>query len=156
MIERFIDQYRWLSNFWEVEIEYEGIKYPSVEHYYVALKINEPQTFEVNDKPKKFNVQEAREFVSKLETPGKAKKLGKEEVTERKDWNDIKISIMEYGLKQKYSQEPFRTQLIETGDILIQEGNTWNDQEWGVNIDTGEGKNILGKMIMKIRKDLIE
>ena len=152
-----MDQYRWLSNFWEVEIEYEGIKYPTVEHYYVALKINEPQTFKVSDNHEKFkyfNLQEAREFVSKLEKPGMAKKLGGEEINVRKDWNDVKISIMEYGLKQKYSQEPFRTKLIETGEEYIQEGNVWDDVFWGVDVDTGKGKNVLGKMIMKIRKDI--
>jgi len=152
MIEGFFDEYRWLSNFWEVEIEYEDIKYPSVEHYYVALKINEPQTFNVNDIPTKFDVQEAREYISKLETPAKAKKLGKEEINKRKDWDDVKISIMEYGLKQKYSQEPFKGKLIHTYPMKIIETNWWNDTYWGVC--DGVGKNVLGKLIMKIREEI--
>ncbi len=163
MIERFIEQYRWLSNFWEVEIEYEGVVYPSVEHYYVAIKINEPQKFTIieigeDGKPRpkiiSFDTQEAREFVSRLATAGKAKGLGRDEINIRKDWDDIKVSVMEYGLRQKYSQEPFMTKLIETGDEHIQEGNTWKDVFWGVNVDTGEGKNVLGKLIMKIRDDI--
>lgn len=37
-ITSFKDKYRWLSNFWPAQIEFEGIKYPSVEHAYVASK----------------------------------------------------------------------------------------------------------------------
>jgi len=152
MIEGFFDEYRWLSNFCEVDIEYEGIKYTSVEHYYVALKINEPQTFKVNDELIDFDVQEAREFVSKLETPGKAKKFGQKEINIRKDWDSVKISIMEYGLRQKYSQEPFKGKLIHTYPKKIIETNWWNDTYWGVC--DGVGKNVLGKLIMKIREEI--
>ena len=160
MIERFWEQYRWLSNFWEAEIKFGGITYPTVEHYYVAMKIDEPQrvTIKVDNKNVEvlLDVQQLREYISELPTPGKAKSFGKEQLKgkERKDWDDVKNSVMEYGLKQKYSQEPLRTKLIETGDEYIQEGNTWDDTYWGVNIDTGEGKNVLGKMIMNIRKQL--
>ena len=60
-----------------------------------------------------------------------------------------------YGLiKQKFNKEPFRSKLIETGIQYIQEGNYWNDTFWGVNLKTGEGQNILGKMIMTLRDEL--
>ncbi len=160
MIERFIDQYRWLSNFWEVEISYQGITYPSVEHYYVAMKVNEVQEVNViiDGKEKKvyLDVPELREYISNIETSSKVKRFGREEIKERGDWSDIKVSIMEFGLKQKYNQEPFKTKLLETGDDYIQEGNTWNDTFWGVDIDSGKGKNVLGKLIMKIREKIRE
>lgn len=160
MIERFWEQYRWLSNFWEVEIEFDGITYPSVEHYYVAMKVDKPQKIklEINKKLADvyMDIQQLREHISKIDTASKVKKFGQEQISVRKDWDDLKISVMKYGLEQKYSQEPFRTKLIETGNEYIQEGNVWNDTHWGVNLDTGEGKNILGKMIMKIREDLLK
>lgn len=162
MIERFWEQYRWLSNFWEVEIKFSGITYPSVEHYYVAMKIDEPQkvTIIVDKKEVEvfLDVQQLRQYISELPTAGKAKAFSKEQLKgkERKDWDDQKISIMKYGLEQKYNQEPFRTKLIETGDKYIQEGNTWKDVFWVVDLDTGEGKNVLGKMIMIIREKLIK
>jgi ribA/ribD-fused uncharacterized protein len=160
MIERFLDQYRWLSNFWEVEIKYCGVIYPTVEHYYVAMKVNEPQKVNIEIDGEKqeiyMDVPQLREYISMIETPSKAKNFGKKELKERADWDDIKVSIMEWALNEKYKQEPFRTKLLETGDVYIQEGNTWNDTYWGVNIDTGEGKNVLGKLIMKIREQLKE
>ena len=160
MIDRFWEQYRWLSNFWEVEIKFDGITYPSVEHYYVAMKVDEPQKITIKvdkeDVEVYMDVQQIREYISELETSSKAKTFGKEQIKQRKDWEDLKISIMKYGLEQKYNQEPFRTKLIETGDEYIQEGNTWKDTFWGVDLDTGEGKNVLGKMIMKIRENLIK
>lgn len=149
----FLTEYRWLSNFWEVEIKYDNIIYPSVEHYYVAMKIDESQkvTIKVNNKDVEMllTVQEIRQYISKIELPGRAKTFGKK-IKQRKDWNDIKVSIMNYGLKQKYSQEPFKTKLIETYTQTIVETNYWKDTFWGVC--DGVGKNVLGKMIMSIRE----
>ena len=60
---------------------------------------------------------------------------------------------MEYGVRRKFEQEPFKTKLKETGDQHIQEGNRWNDTFWGVSLVSGEGENNLGKIIMKIRNE---
>ena len=56
-------------------------------------------------------------------------------------------------LVQKYNKEPFYSLLINTGDSIIQEGNTWNDTFWGIDLNTGIGKNVLGILIMKIRNN---
>lgn len=156
MIEGFFDEHRWLSNFWEVDIKYGGVIYPTVEHYYVAMKVNEPQkvTIEIDKEEVEvyMDVQQLREYISEISTPEKAKKFGKKQLKERNDWEDIKISIMEFGLRQKYNQEPFKTKLINTYPQKIIETNGWKDRFWGVY--EGEGKNVLGKMIMKIRKEL--
>ena len=37
-IESFHDEYRFLSNFWPVLIDYEGIVYPTSEHAFQAAK----------------------------------------------------------------------------------------------------------------------
>ena len=66
----------------------------------------------------------------------------------------IKIEVMRECLNLKFSQEPFKTWLVETGDIHLQEGNTWGDKFWGVDLETGEGENLLGRLIMMIRADL--
>ena len=137
-IEQFAGEYRWLSNFWPVTIQYEGITYPSIEHFYVAMKTTDI---------------ELRREISELESAGRAKRFGRK-IDIRPDWDDIKIQIMEFGLRQKYSQEPFKSKLLSTVGLDIQEGNTWGDTFWGVDLNTGEGQNILGKLIMKIRKEL--
>lgn len=142
MVEQFKGEYEWLSNFTLCDIEYEGITYPSVEHFYVAMKSTDP-TYRLE--------------VSKIETSGKAKRRGQKLEKEgnlRSDWDDIKISTMRYALQQKYNTEPFRTLLLETKNMKIQEGNYWKDTFWGIYLETGEGKNILGKMIMEIRETL--
>jgi predicted NAD-dependent protein-ADP-ribosyltransferase YbiA (DUF1768 family) len=38
-ITEFQGEFRWLSNFFPVQIEYEGLTYPSVEHAYQAGKL---------------------------------------------------------------------------------------------------------------------
>jgi predicted NAD-dependent protein-ADP-ribosyltransferase YbiA (DUF1768 family) len=54
----------------------------------------------------------------------------------------------------KFSQEPYRTLLLNTGNILIQEGNRWGDTFWGVDLNTNVGENKLGLLIMQIREQL--
>lgn len=55
---------------------------------------------------------------------------------------------------QKFNKEPFKSKLIATGDLYIQEGNLWNDKFWGVCLKTNTGQNILGKLIMEIRNEI--
>ena len=44
--------------------------------------------------------------------------------------------------------------LLATGDEHLEEGNTWGDTTWGtVN---GIGENRLGRILMKVRKELQE
>lgn len=139
MIKEFQGQYRWLSNFAPVSIIIDGIEYPSVEHAYMSAKSND---------------LEWKKFCSdKNNTPGQVKKNSRG-IKLRIDWENIKLSIMEDCLKQKYSQEPYMTKLIDTGDEYIQEGNRWNDKFWGVCLKTNTGENNLGKLIMKIRDNL--
>ena len=42
--------------------------------------------------------------------------------------------------------------LIQTGDSVLIEGNTWGDRVWGVC--NGVGENRLGRILMKIRSEL--
>lgn len=150
LIEQFIDEYRWLSNFELVDIEYENIVYPSVEHFYQAMKINTSQMID----GKIFKtVKEAREYIASIKHPGIVKKLSKKFII-REDFDLMKKDIMYYALKIKYNYPLYKQLLLDTGDVYIQEGNNWNDVYWGVSLETGMGKNILGKMIMNIRKEL--
>jgi predicted NAD-dependent protein-ADP-ribosyltransferase YbiA (DUF1768 family) len=45
-----------------------------------------------------------------------------------------------------------RQKLLATGDAILEEGNDWGDQVWGVV--NGVGKNRLGKILMKVREEL--
>lgn len=138
IIKQFRDQYRWLSNFWKSEIVHKGITYPTNEHFYQAMKTKD---------------LDLRIKFSKLESPAEAKKLSRE-IEVRKDWNDVKLKVMEYGLRQKFQDPILKQKLIDTGSVMIYEGNTWNDTFWGVDLKTLEGENNLGKLLMKIRSEL--
>lgn len=150
MIEQFKDEYRWLSNFTPCEIVYENLTYNSVEHFYVAMKSTNPKIRKALSEGL-YEYPNGDEVI--LETPGQAKRFGRKFLV-REDWDDIKVSTMEYALRQKYSQEPYKTKLLETGEEKIQEGNTWGDKFWGVDIQNGEGRNTLGKLLMEIRKNI--
>lgn len=134
MIDSFSGQYAWLSNFYPSEIEYEGLLYPSVENAYQAAKTLEDRS--------KFLYCEA----------GVAKRLGKK-VRLRGGWEDIKISIMEELLRKKFNIKEFKARLLQTEDNELIEGNYWFDRYWGVC--QGVGRNELGKLLMKIRADLL-
>jgi predicted NAD-dependent protein-ADP-ribosyltransferase YbiA (DUF1768 family) len=57
-------------------------------------------------------------------------------------------------LVRKFAHPELQELLLATGDQEIQEGNNWNDRFWGVC--DGEGENILGKLLMGLRRSLRE
>lgn len=143
MIESFKDEYRWLSNFWRFDnpLTSKGKIFLTNEHFYVAMKTTQ---------------EDLRVAVSQHPLKG-LKKFGNT-LPLRPDWDFIKLDVMEYGLRYKFSENNpnLRSKLIETGDTYIQEGNYWNDKYWGVCLKTGEGGNNLGKLLMKIRGEILD
>ena len=137
-IDRFDGtMYKFLSNFYPSEVEFEGKTYPTVEHAYQAAK-----TSNEND----------REKIRLASTPGKAKKLG-QIVSLSSEWETTKLAVMEALLRKKFSITELQKALIETYPCKLIEGNTWNDTFWGMC--HGVGKNHLGLLLMKIRYDLV-
>lgn len=137
MIKRFIDEYEFLNNFYPTPIyDNDGKEYPTVEHYFQAMKT--------------FNLQK-RELIRLAESPGKAKRIGRL-VQLREDWEDRKLDIMEKALIQKFQIPELREKLLATGDEELVEGNFWDDTYWGVCKEKGE--NHLGKLLMGIREKI--
>jgi ribA/ribD-fused uncharacterized protein len=136
-IAEFQGPYRFLSNFWPAEIEFEGLKYPTVEHAYQSAK-----TLDVNE----------RRRIAALPTPAEAKAAGRA-LKLRDDWERVKFDVMEQCVRQKFTRHAdLRQQLLDTGDAALEEGNTWGDRVWGVY--QGQGENRLGKILMKVRDEL--
>lgn len=133
----FQGEWRFLSNFYPALVEYEDWVYPTVEHAYQASKTNDLMD---------------RALIRETQSPSKAKQLGKY-IKIRSDWEAVKVSIMEDLLRQKFSKDPLRYLLLSTFDKYIEETNTWNDTFWGVC--NGKGQNVLGNLLMKIRKELM-
>jgi len=137
VVREFRGEYRFLSNFYLVDIEYAKQHYPSVENAYQAAKT----------KDKKLRV--------KFETipPSDAKRLGRK-IPLRDDWEDIKRAIMHTLVRSKFENDfALRAQLLATGDARLEEGNWWGDRYWGM-VD-GEGENHLGKILMRVRRELM-
>ena len=87
-----------------------------------------------------------------LSIVGDTKRAGRN-VKLRPDWDQVKLSIMENLVRQKFTNNLIlKKRLLDTGSQEIQEGNAWNDTFWGVC--RGQGQNNLGKIIMKIRDEL--
>ena len=134
-ITSFSEENRFLSNFYTCTIEMEGITYPSVENAYQAAKT--------------LNVAERKEIA--LLRAGQAKRRGCT-VLLRDDWESIKLGIMEDLIRQKFNIQELREQLLATSDAELIEGNDWGDRYWGMC--DGEGQNMLGKILMKIRSEI--
>lgn len=152
MINRFQGRWYFLSNFYECKIEHQGITYPSVEHYYVAMKSVNDQLID----GVYYTSGDLREFVSRLKSPGIAKRFGRK-FKIRKDWRDVKLKIMDWGVREKFKDPKLIDLLLSTGDQKIIEGNLWHDNFWGSCLcdKCGDnGKNHLGKILMNIRKEL--
>lgn len=142
VIDRFINEYRFLSNFWPVVVNYDQAEYPSVEHAYVAGKTAD---------------LELRKEIASCETPGKAKMLGRTlEIRTDLHWDSYKFSHMSCLVSQKFDRTKnpeLREMLVSTYPKDLVEGNYHGDEYWGVNLkkDNRPGKNNLGKILMAIR-----
>ena len=142
MIVEFDGQYDFLSNFYPSPILYEGIVYPTNEHFFQAMK-----TLDI----------ETRKAIAAAPTPGAAKRLGRH-VQLRPDWEKIKVDVMRTGLMLKFTDAALAEKLLATGDEELVEGNWWHDQTWGSCFCPDHyrtpGRNLLGMLLMELRKEL--
>jgi ribA/ribD-fused uncharacterized protein len=135
-ITQFQGEYRWLSNFYQSPIELRGVVFPSAEAAYQASKLPNSELDGV---------------FCKL-TPGQSKKVGRY-IKMREDWDEVKFDIMEMVLRLKFMDKSLRSRLVATSDAELYEGNSWGDKLWGVDWETLEGENRLGKLLMKLRDE---
>lgn len=136
MIDGFFGKYRFLSNFWNAPVVYEGITFQNNESAFQAMKT--------------LDLEERKHFANL--TPNEGKRRGRR-VKLREDWEEVKFNIMLDICRAKFTQnEDLKQKLIATGDEYLQETNTWNDRCWGVC--KGIGDNNLGLILMKVREEL--
>lgn len=137
-ITEFSRNYKWLSNFYSHRIEVEGDSYHTAEHAYQASKaMDREERVEIMDTP----------------SPADAKKIGRNLLSIRGDWDDVKVDVMREILAIKFSDPELSEKLIATGDAVLIEGNNHGDRFWGVY--KGRGHNMLGKLLMELRDDLV-
>ena len=130
---------RWLSNFHEAPVFYEGIIYPTSEHAYQAAKSDN---------------KKVRKKIASLKTAREAKIEGRK-IVPPNNWHEISLGIMEEINYVKFTRHfDLCLKLLETEDVHLEEGNNWGDRFWGT-VD-GIGENHLGKILMKIRNRIKE
>lgn len=140
VISDFREEYGFLGNFVPVDVECDGEVYRSVEHAFQAAKTLDPHE---------------RGRIREADTLAQTRKLGRQ-ATRREDWSEIKEGIMLDLLRQKFAVEPFRTQLLATGDDKLVNGNIQGDNVWGAVDFQGKwfGQNRLGVLLMRVRDEL--
>ena len=115
-ITAFTGEYHFLSNYCACPITIDGLTYRSAEAAFQAAKCNVPI-----DRAAFCTVP-----------PNVAKAIGRK-IKLRKGWEKERDGIMADVIHAKFSQNPALAQaLIDTGDAELIEGNTWNDNYWGV------------------------
>lgn len=176
VINRFDNKYAFLSNFYESTVSYNGIVYQNSEAAFQHAKCSNLSTdeqFKVIDRL--FNKTKIliMPYVNRNDSnplgtvfskvnPSIAKRLGRA-VPIRDDWDEVKYSIMNNIVYNKFNQhKDLRDKLLSTGDAQLIEGNYWHDNTWGVcNCDKCAGmkgsngnNNNLGKILMDVREKL--
>ena len=131
-----------LDNFSSFKVEWDGYLYASLEEAFQSALFL-PDYPEIADKIRKsHSAHEAQKIM--FENEDKVKYSDKE-----------KIEIMEKLLRLKVEQNPYvKKKLLETKDYLIVEDSP-KDSFWGIGANR-DGENQLGKLWMKIRKELRE
>lgn len=138
-ITEFKGEHNWLSNFFPCNILVDGEWYPSVEHAYMSHKCDNP-----------WWKSKCRDRATSAAEIKRLSKL----VNLVEGWDDMRISVMQKCLEAKFRLPAFANKLIETGDAIIEEGNNWGDEFWGINLKTGAGSNNLGILILQIRNNI--
>ena len=137
VINSFQGDYRFLSNFYLRHFRFAHRRWSTAEHAYQAMKT--------------LDIQK-REIIASLQTPGQAKRAG-QDLKLRPDWEAIKVPVMTSIVLAKFQQwEDLRSRLLLTAPGELVEGNSWGDTFWGVNNKTGEGQNMLGRILMYVRE----
>lgn len=137
------------SNFHYVEFDYKGYKVTSSEQAFML------------EKALMFDESMVKAILTTTD-PRAIKRLGRQVRNfDEKKWNKVRYDIMVDILLAKFSVEPLKSELLNTGDELIVEASP-TDKIWGAGLVIGDarlnyphyypGQNLLGKALMEARE----
>jgi ribA/ribD-fused uncharacterized protein len=135
-VHGFFDNFRFLSNFHLAPVIMDGLTFKTAEHAFMYQKSTDP---------------EYHQQILEAKTPATAKRLGKKCVL-RPDWDSYRTEAMYRAVSAKFKDPWLALKLEETGTAFLEETNTWKDTYWGVC--NGLGKNMLGRILMRVRSEL--
>ena len=121
--------------------ELDGEAWPSVAHYFEAMK---------------FMDTDLRKAICGAESPNAARRLARRNRRRiRDDWNRVQQTYMTRGVYRKCrTSEDAAAALLGTGERHIMETSQY-DYYWGCGRDT-RGLNTYGKVLMQVRERLRE
>lgn len=134
----FEGEYSFLRNDYPSEVCFDEIAYHNADIAYHAQKLGDR---EEKLKFSKLGLEEANKLIENMQLPP--------------EWNDTRVEIMYSIIKSKFAMsERLRYLLLATTNSILINANNNSDTFWGVDAQTGEGKNYLGLILMKVRKYL--
>jgi len=143
VVAKFEGEYAFLSNFYESEFPWRQYSFRTAEHAFQAAKGYHIDGY-IDDMAKYFNT------VIAAPTPAKAKYAGRSVTIDLAGWEQMKVQYMREIIHAKFSNVPdLAGQLLNTGAMLLVEGNDWGDTFWGRS--GGKGFNTLGAILMEER-----
>ncbi len=141
------------SNWYPSQFTVEGVSYKHVEQFIMAQKA------------KHFGDDLIYRAIMRTDDPSDCKKLGKR-VTgfDSLRWDLIRYPILRAGVRAKFGQDPkLRALLLNTGDAILAEASPY-DKVFGIGLDAATakgvapdqwpGENLLGKVLMEVRREL--
>jgi len=146
-------EFSMFSNSAKKSVEIDGVTYPSVTHYYIAMKAREAKNDDLYEK------------IMAAATAKAAKAIEKKISLNEEEWEAKEDSIMQKGVRAKFTQHPeIRAKLLETGDRPIGFADA-RDIYWGIGTsqDTDKakkkskwrGQNKLGNIIEELRSSFM-
>ncbi|MDX1453013.1 MAG: NADAR family protein [Oleiphilaceae bacterium] len=132
-----------LASFSPWSFKLEGREWPTVEHYFQAMK---------------FHDHDLKHFQRIGDTPDplKARKLGRSRLHRvRKDWKQVRRVVMTRALYTRCKTHPeVAKALLDTGERRLVEATQY-DYYWGCGRDR-RGENQYGELLMDVRRRLRE
>ncbi|XP_032238288.2 uncharacterized protein LOC5512917 [Nematostella vectensis] len=158
--------YNKLSNFYEVDLDMQEGVFPSVEHYFQGMKFI-PEDRKHFTKGGKFDslaksswpVEVSKGIVAKSAgSKSGSAKHGLTLVGDALDQNASKIR-MKKALRVKFSKEPFRSLLLETGNrLLVHIPMRGQPDFWTARLDKASGRiigeNTMAMVVMEVRDEM--
>ena len=136
MINKFDNEYIFLSNYYPQNITYKGITYNcAMNAYYGQL---------ISDNLQKKAIANA--------TPSRALSMVINSISKIDYSQEEQDNIMYEILKVKFSDSKLKNLLLQTNQEPLNNNVNWEDTYWGICND--EGDNKLGKLLMKLRDEL--
>lgn len=137
-ITSFSGEFLGLSNVTPYVVRIADVEFPTLEHAFQAMKWTRKQDW----------IE-----IAKIPNPWDVRRRGEELLYPRTEFEEKKRVVMYKLLQEKFQCTPYKDLLLATWPRQLVEENHWKDRYWGVY--KGKGENWLGRLLMRVRLELI-